>query len=99
MQSFYLMLRRSAGSVAPSVLERNGFYYLSQNMSRGVSRVSDEARISFYKAFGINIWRQIELERYYDRVLVRGQQLVSESDLSGSLLSRDLFYAFTEENE
>lgn len=98
MQSFYGMLRRSAGNVAPSVLERNGFYYLSQNMSRGVSPISDEARISFYKAFGINVWRQIELERYYDRVVVGEQQLVSESDLSDSLLSRDLFHAFSEEN-
>lgn len=99
VQSFYLMLRRAAGNVAPGVLDRNGFYYLSQNMSRDVSVVSDEARISFYKAFGINIWRQVELERYYERVVISAHQLASESDLRSTLLSSDLIHAFTEENE
>lgn len=98
MQSFYLMLKRNAMGAAPCALERNGFYYLSRNMSRIISEPSDESRISFYKAFGINIWRQLELERYYDHVVVSGEQLVSEIDCRSSLISRDLFHAFTEEN-
>lgn len=97
MQSFYSMLKRNARGEAPCALERNGFYYLSRDMSRRVREPSDEARISFYRAFGINIWRQVELERYYDRVVVSDTQLVSETDLSSSLVSRDLFNAFTEE--
>jgi len=97
VQSFYTMLKRNARGAAPCTLERNGFYYLSRDMSRCVRSPSDESRISFYKAFGINIWRQLELERYYDSVIVSDVQLVSETDCRFSLISRDLFHAFAEE--
>lgn len=98
MQAFYMMLKRNAQGVAPVALERNGFYYLSQNMSRSVCEPTDEARISFYRAFGINIWRQVEIERYYASVEIADTQLASESDRLNNLLSSDLFHAFSEEN-
>jgi hypothetical protein len=69
MQSFYMMYRRIAGNVPVAVLERNGFYHLARNMTRGVSVVSDEARISFYKAFGIDIDTQYVLESYFDHII------------------------------
>lgn len=99
MQSFYQMLKRNAQGAAPIALERNGFYYLSRDMSRITREPTDESRISFYRAFGINIWRQVEIERYYSAVAISGEQLVSETDCRFSLISRDLFHAFTEENE
>jgi len=97
MQSFYTMLKRNSRGIAPCALERNGFYYLSRDMSRRVREPTDESRISFYRAFGINIWRQVELERYYDSVVVSDTQLVSETDLRSSLVSRDLYNAYSEE--
>lgn len=94
MQSYYAMLRRLAGDVEPSVLERNGFYYLTQNMRRSVRAITDHARISFYKAFGINVWRQMELERYYDRVQWDGK--LGLESVESLPFSSDLKYAFEE---
>lgn len=68
IQSFYRMYRRLAGDVPVAVLERNGFYHLSRNMDRGIRVVSDEARLSFYKAFGVDYHTQIVLEGYFDHV-------------------------------
>ena len=93
MQAFYLMLRRNSGNVKAATLERNGFYFLTRNMSRGVSVVSDDARISFYKAFGINVWRQQALEDYFDSMSVTW----SGSE-SFPYFHSDLTHAFEKEN-
>ena len=69
LQSFYCMFRRLAGDVPVAVLERNGFYHLSRNMTRGVRVVSDEARLSFYKAFGVDYHTQLALEGFFDHVI------------------------------
>jgi len=78
LQSFYMMYRRLAGDVPKAVLERNGFYHLARNMQRGVSTVSDDARISFYKAFGICVDNQMALEGYFDRVSCCANKLGGE---------------------
>jgi len=96
MQSFYNMLLRSSVGADATPLERNGFYYLSRNMDREIAEVSDVARISFYKAFGINIWRQVELERMYDHMSINTSLGVERS--SDSYFSTLLFHAFEEEN-
>jgi len=102
MQSFYCMLHRSARGARATGLERNGFYYLSRGMDRKVAEVGDVARISFYKAFGINVWRQKTLERMYDRMWVdtdskscTSSGIERSTDLAFSTI---LHHAFEEEN-
>lgn len=97
MQSFYAMLRRNSKGANAAVLERNGFWHLSQRMDRMEQAVSDCARISFYRAFGINVDRQIALERYYDRIVISlesGRERVDCDPFSRALLD-----AFQEEEQ
>lgn len=93
MQSFYLMLRRAAGNVKATALERNGFYFLCRNMDRGVSGVTNDARVSFYKAFGMDVWRQQTLEAYFDGLVVDWSGVES-----GRTFSSDITHAFEKEN-
>lgn len=96
LDAFYRMLIRNSGGVVPCALERNGFYYLSKGMTRKNMSISDTARISFYRAFGINIWRQVAIEQYYDRVVLGHQLGREKSDFNP--FHSDLSYAFEEEN-
>lgn len=80
IQSFYCMYRRLAGDVPIAVLERNGFYHLSRNMTRGVRPISDDARLSFYKAFGVDYHTQLVLEGFFDHVVGGPKQSGGEID-------------------
>lgn len=66
LQSFYMMLRRVAGDVKPGLLEINGFYHLAQGMDRGSRTVCNDARASFYNAFGMSPDTQQALEYAFD---------------------------------
>jgi len=78
-QSFYLSYLRGAlkmGNVrrrkrkeANDPFElKGGLAWLSRGMERKVSTISQEARYSFYLAFGVTPDHQEELERYYDSI-------------------------------
>lgn len=95
LDSFYRMMLRHGGDRRVKELERNGFYYMSQGMSRKGREITDAARISFYKAFGINIWRQQVLEQYYDQVEYDSRRGVER--VESIPISNNLRYAFQRE--
>lgn len=73
MQSFYQCLIRSAGNVkrlADKQQDRGGLFWLSKRMSRHASIPSTETRFSFWRAFGIDPAMQMQLETYYDNLLI-----------------------------
>jgi hypothetical protein len=67
--SFYRCLARGASSRRLKYqIEVCGLYRFSQGMSRQDEFVSDETRVSFYKAFGITPDRQRAIETEYDQM-------------------------------
>jgi hypothetical protein len=69
MQNFYQCMVRVAGEVPILELERNGFHFMSRGMSVNVVQASSTSRLSFYKAFGIDVVQQRNLEEMYDGVV------------------------------
>jgi hypothetical protein len=66
LQAFYLMLGRGTHGFRSSALDHHsGMYQMSQGLESKVAPVSDEARLSFYRAFGLHPERQIALEEFY----------------------------------
>jgi len=64
-QEFYSMfVRNSYGECRKDISDIGGLYYWNNNMDRKVSRITPEARSSFYFAFGVSPSMQIEFERY-----------------------------------
>lgn len=65
--SFYQsFVRAGGGTTAKSVtMDDGGLYWQSRGMLRRGLTVTDAARVSFYKAFGILPDMQIELEKHY----------------------------------
>lgn len=70
MQSFYSMMVRNAGTdggrVEQDVAFASGFYNLAKLSHRSVGTISEDARYSFYLAFGITPDAQTCLELAYD---------------------------------
>lgn len=68
LQSYYNALRRGqrAGGPVDERFYQTGFYNLSKGLDIKERCVSDAARVSFTRAFGIVPDLQVELERYYD---------------------------------
>lgn len=75
MQSYYQSLARghehAAGPVDPRFFE-TGMFQMSHNLSPYSQEVGTDARVSFWRAFGITPDAQVEHERYYDRLLGLG---------------------------
>ncbi len=74
LQSYYQAMLRGKtvtkrGYVDPRFYE-TGFYRMSFGCKADVGDVSDAARVSFYRAFGIVPDLQVQLERYYDAMVV-----------------------------
>lgn len=71
LQSYYLSMIRNAATIIgkkqfKDVPLQGGMYYLSKRMDEKYRDINNEARVSFYKAFGILPDLQIEMEQYYD---------------------------------
>jgi hypothetical protein len=67
MQEFYRSLQRSGGS-NPSThqtIAESGFARLASGMISHAGDVSDAARVSFWRAFGLMPWHQEILEKHY----------------------------------
>lgn len=71
LQSYYkCMVVSSAGAKGfnDNNFKHSGMYLMSRGLDAKVARVTDAARISFYNAFGIDPFTQMELEEYYDNL-------------------------------
>jgi len=68
--SFYRSFVRAGGGVAAKAVtqEDGGLYWQSRGMRRRNLPVTDDARFSFWRAFGIPPDMQIQLEKHYDNV-------------------------------
>lgn len=72
-QSFYSSYVRSGKKrTIPEELLPWSFRNLCDGMNRKPTVVSPEARCSFYYAFGVTPDEQVELEKYYDKLRIRG---------------------------
>lgn len=67
--SFYRSFVKAGKGRQPKTLsmEDGGLYWQSRGMHRRGKQVTDMARFSFWKAFGISADMQIELEKHYSR--------------------------------
>jgi len=76
--SFYEMLGRSArrGKLSDCV-GKSGFEYLGEGMSNKHKEVSQEARFSFWKAFGILPDAQVAWEKYYSERTLKYSDMCS----------------------
>lgn len=73
LQSYYSALRRGqhpSHGYNDEAFKNSGFYQMSLGLSAKWEPVSDAARVSFYRAFGIVPDLQIEAEKYYDKLEV-----------------------------
>lgn len=61
LQMFYQVLR-ALGNDKPKSWETTGMDYMTRGLKCEVVKITDEARISFYKAYGITPWDQLALE-------------------------------------
>jgi len=61
----------TAGAVKDAFLARDGLYWLSRDMHREHKTVTQEARISFYRAYGITPQLQEAMETEYDNLYIR----------------------------
>lgn len=71
LQAYYSYYKRIAGEaeqLSDPTLE-GGFQRLSRGMSYTHKTTTPEARFSFWLAFGMSPSQQIELEKYYDRLV------------------------------
>lgn len=69
LQAYYSVYTRTCNvktKCANSLQIDSGFWRLSQRMKRKLAPVSEECRISFYRAFGIPPAEQVALEEFYD---------------------------------
>jgi hypothetical protein len=66
LQAFYDMLGRGTTGFKESRIDQHsGMVRMSKGLKAKQSYVSDEARLSFFRAFGIDPQRQIALEEFY----------------------------------
>lgn len=61
LQTFYSVLRQLGSGNAKS-WEVTGMDMMAKGLECGLEPVDDDARVSFYKAFGITPWDQLALE-------------------------------------
>lgn len=74
MQSFYHFLARYADGAPPirrSHQTQSGFFRMAEMMTRKSHPITQEARYSFFLAFGISVPIQLALEDHYDHMVVR----------------------------
>lgn len=66
---FYSSFVQAGGDARPLSMEDpsvgGGLYWMAKGMHRQGLAVSDQARLSFWKAFGIDAQMQLELEKHY----------------------------------
>jgi len=62
---FYACLRRGAGSAVDRDDTPTGFSMLAKGMNMRGMPVTDEARVSFFKAFDITPDEQLAVEKFY----------------------------------
>jgi hypothetical protein len=75
MQEYYTSMIRNAKELIGKKQFRDiklegGIYYLSKNMNEKYRPVSDDARVSYYRAFGILPDMQIEMEKVYRNIQI-----------------------------
>lgn len=77
-QSYYSLYNRFGVSskMKDSVQFQSGFLHLSKGLHPRVRPVTEEARESFYLAFGVTPDEQIALEEYYDTLDLSGYETV-----------------------
>lgn len=69
MQSFYQMLGRGVGnSKVDQDKSMSGMKYMALGLDPKIEPITDEARLSFWKAFGFTPTEQVTLESAYDRL-------------------------------
>jgi hypothetical protein len=84
--SFYKHIRKTSDATAVSkdtlarLVNHSGTYWNSQGCSSGTQETSCEARLSFYRAFGVSPIEQEAIEQYYD-ALPLGDMRFSESSV------------------
>jgi hypothetical protein len=66
--AFYSMFKTGQYGKNVESLEDRGIYRLSRGMEELSREVTDEARVSFTYAFGINPDEQVELENYFSKI-------------------------------
>lgn len=81
LQSYYSAMLSTQGKVKPHLLERCGMTQLAHGLQAKVVDISTEARVSFWRAFGILPDIQVELERYYSTLqletITRGPRVMA----------------------
>jgi hypothetical protein len=76
-QAFYSCFDPKVVSRLPEELKDRGFYYMAKNCRWENSPITNESRVSFYKAFGITPDDQIMLEQSWEKIKLADFQLVS----------------------
>lgn len=82
LQSYYLALQRGGGASSGAADEQflgSGFYRLSRGIRfNGPTPITDDARVSFARAFDVTPNLQVELERVLDTIDLAGARPVTE---------------------
>lgn len=84
MQEFYLALLRSgkaAGGVQRAMGMDTGSWYLARGMDNFKRPVTPEARVSYYKAFGVTPDEQVAMEQYYQNWSIGNQIVDGDVDM------------------
>lgn len=69
LNAYYKVFKRAyraPGKVKESLAFDSGMYRLSQRCSRSFHEPTEEARVSFFKAFGVDPMAQMAIEEFYD---------------------------------
>lgn len=79
-QSFYSLLRRSGrdSNITKSKGWECGMTIMAKGMELTTKEIQPSARLSFYHAFGIPAWQQVELENYYDQCKTFDRSVLDE---------------------
>lgn len=92
LPNFYKAYQRSGSTcrstIVQQVFKNTGQWQKSNNIQQFRSDVTVDARVSFYKAFGITPDEQIELEIYFDGLSIDG----SETSYLGTIRENNLIY-------
>lgn len=68
---FYRCLERGAGTRIDKDLTMSGFKFLARGMDASHKPVTDQARLSFWEAFGITVGHQLNIEAHYRALTLR----------------------------
>jgi hypothetical protein len=83
VQSFYQAMARVGldSGMLRSVAMQSGFVMLTKRLEAKYIAVDDDARFSFYKAFGLTPDEQVALEEYYDGVDLSQNELSTDESI------------------